>query len=46
MQDTLEYKHADYRSIPHEEWYDLLSTMEVKDNVPYRYVCNLQGSAC
>ena len=32
MKDVLEDNHGDYCSIPHEEWCDLLSTMEVKDN--------------
>ena len=32
MQDELEDKHEDYCYTLHKEWYDLLSTMEVKDN--------------
>ena len=32
MQDELDKTIHDYRSVPHEEWYDLLQTMEAKDN--------------
>ena len=32
MKEELQDKHEDYRYIPHEEWWDLLYTMEVKDN--------------
>ena len=32
MQDELDEKNQDYRSVTHEEWCDLLSTMEFKDN--------------
>ena len=32
MQDELEDNHEDYCSILHEEWCELLSTIEVKDN--------------
>ena len=32
MQDELEDKNEDYCPIPHEEWFNLISTMEVKDN--------------
>ena len=33
MQDELEDNQKDYFSITHEEWCDLLSTMEVNDNI-------------
>ena len=32
MQDELEDKDKDYRSVPHEEWCDILYTMQAKDN--------------
>ena len=32
MQDELEDNHEDYCYILHEYWYDLLSTIEVKEN--------------
>ena len=32
MQHELENNSEEYRSTPHEEWCDLLSTMDVKDN--------------
>ena len=32
MQDELEDNKEDYRSLAHEDWCDVLSTIEVKDN--------------
>ena len=32
MQYELDKTIHDYCSVPHEEWYDLLQTMEAKDN--------------
>ena len=32
MQDELEDNHKDYSSRTHEEWCDLLSTIDIKDN--------------
>ena len=33
MQDELDYKYNYYCSVPHQEWYDLLSTTEAKENI-------------
>ena len=32
IQDELEDNKEDYYSLTHEDWYDLLSTIKVKDN--------------
>ena len=32
MQDEMDYKENDYSSFPNEEWWDLLSTIESKDD--------------
>ena len=32
MHDEMENKDKGYLSLSHKEWYDLMSTMEVKDN--------------